>query len=52
MGDFVYHFNTKKKKMNVRILKRIMPENNTGLPSLRNQDWKIVKDETEKTNEY
>ena len=32
-------------------IKRIMPEKKTTLPSLRNQDWKTVKSETEKVND-
>ena len=34
--------------MNIEILKRIMSEKKTTLPSLRNQDWETVKVETEK----
>ena len=34
--------------MNVLILKRIMSEKENILPSLRSQDWKTVKVETEK----
>ena len=37
--------------MNTDILKRIMSEKKTSLPSLRNQDWKTVKAETAKINE-
>ena len=32
-------------------MKRIMSEKKTALPSLRNQDWKTVKAETEKIND-
>ena len=32
--------------MNVEIMKRIMSEKKTTLPSLSNQDWKTVKSET------
>ena len=34
--------------MNVEIIKKIKSEKNTTVPSLRNQDWKTVKAETEK----
>ena len=34
--------------MNIDIIKRIMTEKKTTLPSLRNQCWKTVKAETEK----
>ena len=39
-------------KMNVGILKIIMSENKIILPSLKNQNWKTAKIETEKLNEY
>ena len=38
--------------MNTEIIKRIMSEKKTILPSLRNQDWKTVKVESEKINKY
>ena len=34
--------------MIIENLKRIMSEKKTRLPSLRNQDWRTVKTETEK----
>ena len=34
--------------MNIENLKRIMSEKKTGLPPLRNQNWRTVKAETEK----
>ena len=37
--------------MNVDIIKRIMSEKKTTLPSLRNQDWRKFKSETEKVND-
>ena len=37
--------------MNVDIIKRIMSEEKTTLPSLRNQERRIVKSETEKIND-
>ncbi len=37
--------------MNVEIMNRIMSEEKTTLPSLRNQDWGTVKFEIEKVNE-
>ena len=51
------HLNTekdehKKKKMNVEDIKRIMSKKTTTLPSLRNQDKKILKTETEKKTNY
>ena len=42
---------TQEEKMNIEKLKRVMSEKKTRLPSLRNQDWKIIKAETEKINE-
>ena len=36
--------------MNIDNLKRIMSEKKTGLPSLRNQDWRTIKTKTEKIN--
>ena len=36
--------------MNVDIMKRIMSEKKTTLPSLRNQDWRKFISETEKVN--
>ena len=38
-------------KINVDIIKRIMSEKKTTLPSLRNKDWRTVKSETEKVND-
>ena len=38
-------------QMNVEFMKRIMSENKTPLPSLRNQDWRTVKSETKKAND-
>ena len=35
----------------IKIIKRIMSEKKTALPSRRNEDWKIVKAETENINE-
>ena len=43
--------NTRIKKMNIEIIKRIISEKKTTLPLLRNQDWNTVKAETEKINE-
>ena len=37
--------------MDMEKLKWITFENNARLPSLRNQDWKTVKAETENVNE-
>ena len=37
--------------MNGEIMKRILSEKKTTLPSLRNQDWRTVKSETEKVND-
>ena len=34
--------------MNVNIIKRIMSEKKTTLPSLRNQDWKTVNPKSRK----
>ena len=39
---------TQEEKMNIDIMKIIMSEKKTELPSLKNQDWKIVKAQTEK----
>ena len=39
------------KKMNVEIMKRLMSEKKTALPSLRNQHLKTVIAETEKIND-
>ena len=38
--------------MNVDIIRRIMSEKKTTFPSLGNQDWRTVKSETEKVNEF
>ena len=38
-------------KNNVDTIKRIMFERKTTLPSIRNQDWRTVKSETEKMND-
>ena len=43
---------TQEDKTNVEIIKRIMSEKKTTLPSLRNQDRKTVKAETEKSTNY
>ena len=40
----------KKKEKIVVLIKKIMTEKKTTLPSLRNQDWKNVKVEIEKVN--
>ena len=37
--------------MNLDVMKRIMSEKKTKLPSLRNQDLRTVKSKTEKINE-
>ena len=37
-----------EEEMSLENLKRIMYEQKTRLPSLRNQDWRTVKAETEK----
>ena len=37
-----------KKKTNSDTVRRIMSEKKTTLPSLRNQDWRTLKSETEK----
>ena len=42
---------TQEGKMNVDILKRIISEKKTTLTSLRNQDWRTVKYETEKVKD-
>ena len=41
---------TQEEQMNVDMIKRIVSEKKTTLPSLRNQDWRKVKSETEKVN--
>ena len=33
---------TQEEKMNIEIMKRIMSEQKTALPSLGNQDWRTV----------
>ena len=38
------------RKINIEIMKRIMSEKKTTLPSLSNQDWKTVKVETDNIN--
>ena len=40
-----------KKKNNIEIIKRIMSEKKTSLPSLSNLNWKTVNDETEWINQ-
>ena len=40
-----------RRKMNIEIIKRIMSEKKITLPSLKNQDWKIVQAENENINE-
>ena len=42
---------TQEEKMNAEIIKRIMSEKKTSLPSVRNQDWRTIKSETEKIND-
>ena len=42
---------TQEEKMNVDIIKRIMSEKKTTLASLRHQDWRTVKSETDKMND-
>ena len=42
---------SKKEKAYIDTVKRIMSEKKTTLPSLRNQDWRTVKSETEKVND-
>ena len=37
-----------EEKMNLEIIKRILSKKRTTMPTLRNQDWKTVKVETEK----
>ena len=37
--------------MNIDNLKRIMSEKKTGLPSLRNQDWRTIKTKPEKNKQ-
>ena len=37
-------------KTNVELIKKVISEHKTTLPSLRNQDWKKVQVETEKVN--
>ena len=39
-----------QEELNLENLKRIMYDQKTRLPSLRNQDWRTVKAETEKIN--
>ena len=39
---------TQEEEMIIENLKRIMSEKKTRLPLLRNQDWKMIKAETEK----
>ena len=41
---------TQEEKMNIEIIKRIISEKKTTLPSLMIEDWKTVKAETEKIN--
>ena len=43
---------TQKEKINVEIMKKIISEKKATLPSLRNQDWKTAKAETEKWTTY
>ena len=43
---------TQEEKPNVDTIKRIMSEKNTALLSLRNQNWRTVKLETEKVNDW
>ena len=43
---------TQEVNVNIKILRRIMSGKKTRLSLLRNQDYKTVKAETEKTNEY
>ena len=38
-------------KFNVEIMKRIMSEKKTALPSLKNQDWKTIKAKLKKIND-
>ena len=40
-----------EEKINVEIMKRIMSEKKTTLPSLRNQDWRTVKSIADKVND-
>ena len=42
---------TQEEKINVEIMKKIIPEKKTTLPSLRNQDERTVKFETVKVND-
>ena len=41
-----------EKTNNAETIKRIMSEKKTTLSSLRNQDWRTVKSETEKVNDF
>ena len=43
---------TQEEKTNIDIVRRIMSEKKTTLPSLRDQDWRTVKSETEKVNDF
>ena len=40
----------KEDKINMESIKKLMTEKKTTLPSLKNQDWKKDKVETEKIN--
>ena len=42
---------TQEQKINLEDLKRIMNEQKTTLPSLRNIEWRTIKRETEKINQ-
>ena len=42
---------TQEEKTYIETIRRIMSEKKTTLSSLRNQDWRIVKSETEKVND-
>ena len=42
---------TQEEETNMNIIRRIMSENKTTLPSLRNQDWRTVKSKTANVND-
>ena len=50
-GNCYLNNNNNNNNMNVEILKRIISEKKTTLPSRRNQDWGTVKSETGRVND-
>ena len=49
--NFLSDLCIQEEKMNIAIIKRIMSEKKTSLPSLRNWDWKTIKTKTKNINE-